>query len=72
MTVVLRELWRHQKEAWFAPTDPRVLAICRLFIFWHVWPGFVIEDYASYADFKSSAWYPVSFFAAWSVPVRRR
>lgn len=64
-----RALSRHQVDAWFRPADPRVLAICRVLVFWYVWPGFVIEDYASYAAFKSSAWFPVSFFAAWSVPL---
>jgi hypothetical protein len=58
-----------QHDAWFAPADARALAVCRVLLFWHVWPGFRIEDNASFAAFRSSAWYPVSFFKAWSVPL---
>lgn len=65
----LHSAWKHQSAAWFAPMDARALAICRVLVFWHVWPGFRVRDYAAYADFKSSAWYPVSFFDAWSIPL---
>jgi hypothetical protein len=65
----VRKLLHHQHQAWFSPQDPRVLAICRLLIFWHAWPGLRVLDYALYADFHSSAWFPVSFFRAWSVPL---
>jgi hypothetical protein len=65
----LRTFLQNQDSAWFAPADARALAICRVILFWNVWPGFRVVDYAFYADFRSSAWYPVSFFRAWSVPL---
>jgi hypothetical protein len=65
----LRWLAAGQHEAWFAPADARSLAVCRVLLFWHIWPGWRIEGYASFAEFGSSAWYPVSFFKAWSIPL---
>lgn len=69
MATTLRRLAGAQHDAWFAPSDPRALAIGRFLIFGYVWPGLTVPDYAVYADFASSAWYPVSFFKAWSVPL---
>jgi hypothetical protein len=40
-----------------------------MLVFWHVWRASGSENYAAYAEFKNSAWYPVSFFKAWSIPL---
>lgn len=40
-----------------------------MILFWHFWPGLRVEEYASFAAFRSSAWYPVSFFKVWSIPL---
>jgi hypothetical protein len=64
-----RARWEHHRRAWFAPADPRALAICRMLVFWRAWPGLYVRDYSMYADFKSSAWYPVSFFRDGLVPL---
>lgn len=69
MTSLLRRLADEQHRAWFAPADARTLAIGRILIFWYAWPGFTVQDFAVFADLASSAWYPVSFFRAWSVPL---
>lgn len=58
-----------QHAAWFGAADPRALAVCRILVYWHVWPGFRVEDYTAYAGLKSSAWYPVSFFRSGLVPL---
>lgn len=63
----LRAVAAQQRDAWFSPADPRVLALCRVLIFWHVWPGFRVRDVAAFADFRTSAWYPVSFFEVLSL-----
>src|SRR5690606_32565774 len=60
----LRWVLARQHDAWFAPADARALAVCRVILFWHVWPGFRVEDYSSFVAFRGSAWYPVSFFEA--------
>jgi hypothetical protein len=69
LAATLRRLARDQHDAWFAPLDPRALAIGRIMIFGYIWPGFTVPDYAVYAEFGGSSWYPVSFFKAWSVPL---
>jgi hypothetical protein len=65
----LRSLLRYQHDAWFAPADPRALAICRVVLFGDVCWSLSQDDVAAYADFVPTAWYPVSFFRAWSIPL---
>jgi vitamin K-dependent gamma-carboxylase-like protein len=65
----LAALLRYQHDAWFAPADPRALAICRVVLFGDVCWSLSQDDLTAYADFAPTAWYPVSFFRAWSVPL---
>jgi hypothetical protein len=65
----LGALLRYQHDAWFAPADARALAICRVVLFGDVCWSLSQDDVAAYADFVPTAWYPVSFFRAWSVPL---
>jgi hypothetical protein len=62
---------RSMAGAWFAPQDPRALAVCRVILFWFIWPGLKLPHYAQYADLRDSAWYPVSFFSL-GVPLLSR
>jgi hypothetical protein len=65
----LRRRVAYQHDAWFGAADARHLAICRLLLFGYAWPGMAVPGYAEYAAYRDSAWYPVSFFRAWSVPL---
>jgi uncharacterized membrane protein YphA (DoxX/SURF4 family) len=64
---MLAKFMRSQGLAWFGPTDPRVLAICRVLLFWYVWPGFSVTNYSGYAQLERWAWYPAGLFEAFSI-----
>jgi uncharacterized membrane protein YphA (DoxX/SURF4 family) len=64
---VLAKFLRSQGLAWFGPSDPRVLAICRVLLFWYVWPGFSVTNYSGYAELERWAWYPAGLFEAFSI-----
>lgn len=54
---------------WFAPSDPRALACCRILVFWSIWPGFVPRNFDVFVRAKSFVWEPVSFFDTLGVPL---
>jgi uncharacterized membrane protein YphA (DoxX/SURF4 family) len=56
-------------DLWFAPSDPRALACCRILIFWSIWPGFVPRDFDVFVRARSFVWEPVSFFDTLGVPL---
>ncbi|HVZ37283.1 MAG TPA: hypothetical protein VG963_32905, partial [Polyangiaceae bacterium] len=64
---LLAKFIRSQELAWFGPSDPRVLAICRMLLFWYVWPGFGVANYSGYAELERWAWYPAGLFEAFSI-----
>jgi uncharacterized membrane protein YphA (DoxX/SURF4 family) len=64
---MLAKFMRSQELAWFGPSDPRVLAICRVLLFWYVWPGFSVTNYSGYAQLERWAWYPAGLFEAFSI-----
>lgn len=66
--------WAHERRRvvladWFAPADPRGLALSRMLLFWYAWPGFEVRSLGAYAEFGDSAWRPVSFFRTFDLPL---
>lgn len=65
----VHELRRSFLEDWFAPADPRGVALSRLLLYWYAWPGFEVRALGAYAEYGDSAWRPVSFFRTFDLPL---
>jgi hypothetical protein len=62
-------LRRSLLEQWLTPSDPRALALCRVALFWKVWPGFSGLGSTAFADFKDASFKPIGILAALHVPL---
>jgi Vitamin K-dependent gamma-carboxylase len=54
-------------ELWFAPGDARALALCRIMIFWFIWPGFTPRQYGTFTEIQTLVWQPVGLFRAFDL-----